>query len=94
MGGTRRPPRRTEPLHQLPFARKVQVRAVGAGQSPGEAVVPVDERPAPVPNHETGAVDRGIREAPEGIGLVGQKVRRDEGIVIGPDGMAAEHTYR
>jgi hypothetical protein len=25
---------------------------------------------------------------------VGQKVRRDEGIVIGPDGMAAEHTYR
>jgi hypothetical protein len=76
-------------LSDLALAGHARVRSFGIHPGACGSIEPGDERLAPVPQQKAGAVHRGIRETPEGIGFVGQKVRGGESIVVRSDGFAA-----
>src|SRR6266478_281878 len=89
-GGAAWRPRPAEPAHELALTRHLRVRAIRGDPAPRQPVIPCDEGLAPIPHQETRAVHRRVREAPEWIGVIRQKVRRDQRVVLGPDDITAQ----
>jgi hypothetical protein len=61
---------------------------------PGKAIVPGDECLPPIPHHEARSMHRGIREPPQGVRIVRDEVRREECVIIRPNGAPAQRTVR
>src|SRR6266404_3368327 len=89
-GGAAWRPRPPEPAHELALTRHLRLRAILGDPAPRQPVIPCDEGIAPIPHQATRAVHRRVREAPEWIGVIRQKVRRDQRVVLGPDDITAQ----
>jgi hypothetical protein len=68
------------------------VRTIRRHQQSGRPVASCDEGLSSIPYQKTCSVQAGIRKAPERVRLVGQEVRRDEGIFIWLNDLPAERT--
>jgi hypothetical protein len=80
--------------HDLPLACHVRMPTIRPCQPTRHPIVPGDECLPPIPHQKTGPVHRRVGKAPERIGLIGQKIRREERVVFRPNRLAADRAMR
>jgi CheY-like chemotaxis protein len=86
--GERRGP--TRPAYDLSLTRHPWVRPIRRQPASREPIVLTDKGFAPIPHQEAGAVHWGVGEAPEGVPLVSDEIRRDQRVLVRPDRLATK----